>query len=205
MHRLLQKKNWTFLWTLWTLIVDILLILFWIVENSWKISKKKRVCLSLKATLNFFYVSYEIWWKTFTGDLILSLWRFKIILILNFGRNIGFSWNRKYFFSVSVFERIVGWLEIKTKIHPSCVTDCFGHTVRSNSVEEFTVPWICWRLLVASIFRLEFQIDEIKERKAWPAPIFCGWCLNLSVQMMFLIRVWFGEVKLSRKATRVPD
>ena len=55
-----------------------------------------------------------------------------------------------------------------------------GHTVRSNSIEEFTVLWICWRLLGGGgrIFRLELQVDGIKERKVWPAPICCGWCLG---------------------------
>ena len=53
-----------------------------------------------------------------------------------------------------------------------------GHTVRSNSIEEFPIPWICWRLVVARIFRLEFQVDGINERKAWTAPVCCGWCLG---------------------------
>ena len=31
---------------------------------------------------------------------------------------------------------------------------------------------------MARIFRLEFQVDGIKERKAWPAPICYGPCLG---------------------------
>ena len=124
----------------------------WFVQNSWKISKKKKSCLSLKATLEFFFLV--------SGDLILSLWRFQNCVdskfffffgILGF-RGIG-----------NIFLGFCFWANRGlTEIHPSCVTDCFGHTVRSNSIEEFTVSWICWRLVVASIFRLEFQGKERK-------------------------------------------
>ena len=64
------------------------------------------------------------------------------MLILNFFWNIGFSWDRKYFFRFLFLSE--SWADkIRTEIHPSCVTDCLGYKVRSNSIEEFTVPWIC--------------------------------------------------------------
>ena len=65
-----------------------------------------------------------------------------MMLILNFFGMMGFRGIGNTFGGVSVFGRIMGWREIR----PSCVTDCFGHTGRSNFREEFTVPWICWRL-----------------------------------------------------------
>ena len=128
----------------------------------------------------------------------------------------SFSFNRKKF-----MELFTNWTANTTptcyrKMHkissdsPILLFIVLGHTVRSNSREEFTVPWICWRQ--------NFQIWDISWLNKGKKGVACSnrlWMISLIFQppMMFSIRAWFGEVKRiwTRRcayilvATRVPD
>ena len=90
-HSIKKKKKRKKL-NIWNFDCRHIVILFWLVQNSWKIRRK--------ATLElFFSVSYyEIWRKPLTGDLILGYEDFKIMLILNFFRILGFRGIGNIFF-----------------------------------------------------------------------------------------------------------
>ena len=147
--------------------------------------------------------------KTINRGFFSRFTKFVIILILIFFfYNLGFSWNRKYFFLGGVcFEKSVADTRIgQTFIQ--LVSDCWWVDGKeSNSIEEFVGTWSC-----SIFFTLEFR-EWNTRKKAWPTPKFCGWCLSLSVTMMFWIRVWFVKVKRiwERRgayilvAKRVPD
>ena len=194
---------------LWTVIVT----LFWLVVK-WKFFS----LFEFEGDFRIFFSCsyYEIWRKPLTEEFILGLLIIVIILIriffVEFGgfRGIGNIFGGGGF----LFWRIGGWRESRTDIHLCVFTDCcWVDSKQSNSIEEFAGPWSCWGPMEASIFLDWSSEDGIKVKKAWPIPIFCGWCLSLSVTMVFWIRAWFGKVKRIWErwgayilvATRVPD
>ena len=191
---------------------SVIVILFWLVVKWNYLS-----LFEFKGDIRHFFFLFILWnlTKTINRRFYTRFTNNCNYIDSKFFLEFGFSWNRKYFFfGVSVFEKIVGWRESRTDIHPSGFADCCRVNGKgSNSIEEFAGPWSCkglWRLLI--FCSLEFR-GWNKRKKAWPTPKFCGWCLGLSVTMMFWIRAWFGKVKRiwERRgayilvATRVPD
>ena len=114
-----------------------------------------------------------------------------------------------------------------------CLTLCYGVSLLTDHPpSSFRPVWqvhasLGWREIRIEVIQVvllmaflqtakEVIISDRSSKdgiKAWPVPIFCGWCLSLSVTMMFWILAWFGKVKRiwERRgayilvATRVPD
>ena len=105
---------------------------------------------------NFFPVSYyEIWRKPLTENFILGLLIFVIILILIFFRILGFRGIGNIFLGFCFWAS--RGLRLGQRFIQVVLQIVVGRRQRSNSIEEFSGPWNCWRPVVANIFRLEFQ------------------------------------------------
>ena len=162
----------------WTMIV----ILFWLVVK-WNLLS----LFEFKGDIRKFFFLFILWnlTKTINRGFYTRFTNNCNYIDSKFFLEFGFSWNRKYFWGVSVFEEIVGWRESGTDIHSSRFTDCCWE----QFYRRIRRPMKLFYFLVWS------SEDGIKEKKAWPTRKFCGWCLGLSVTMLFWIRVGFGETK----------
>ena len=159
-----------------------------IVTLFWLVVKWKFLSLSLKATLGTFFFMFILW------NLTKTINRGFYTRFTNICNYID---SKKFFFRIwdfrgignifwggFCFEEIVGWRESRTDIHSSEFIDCCW----KQFYRRIRRPMKLLRAYLASIlFSLEFR-GWNKRKKAWPTPIFWGWCLSLSVTMVFWIR-----------------
>ena len=157
---------------MWTVIV----ILFWLVVK-WKILR----LFEFKGDIRKFFSLFILWNLTKTinrGFYTRFTNIYNYIDPKNFFLEFGFSWNRKYFFLGFCFDESVA----DTRSGQTFIQVVLGRRQRKQFYQRIRRPMKLLKAYGGHYFSHWSSKDGIK---AWPTPIFCGWCLSLSVTMMF--------------------